>query len=97
MFKLISTYKENTFEYEQLRIAAEMFTKKSKRGLRYYVADTYFDYGRGLMWTTILCVDDSALMQTSQAIDPAQQEKIIFSQDLDATTDEIMKDKYWRD
>ena len=95
MFKLISTYKENTYEYEQLRIAAEMLTAKSEHGYRYYVADTYFDYGQDWMWTTILRVDDSALIQTSQALTPEQQEKIIFSRDLQATTDEIVSAENW--
>lgn len=89
MAKIIDTFKPGSWEHEQLRIAAEMLTEKSPNGYKYYVGDTYFDFGQDWMWTTILCNSGSP-WGDYQAITPAQQEIIIFSTDLDKTTDQIL-------
>ena len=89
---IISVFKPGSWEYEQLRIAAEMLTEKSPDGYRYYVGETYFDLGQGWVWTTILC-DSGSPWGDSQALTPAQQEEIILSKDLDATTDSLI---YWK-
>ena len=91
MAKIIDTFKPGSFEHEQLRIAAEMLTEKSPNRYRYYVGDAYFDLGQGRIWTTILC-DRGFCWVDYQAITPAQQEEIILSKDLDATTDSLI---YW--
>lgn len=91
MAKIIDTFKPGSFEHEQLRIAAEMLTEKSPNGYKYYVGETYFDLGQGWIWTTILCNSGSP-WGDYQAITPAQQEEIILSKDLDATTDSLI---YW--
>ena len=96
MAKIIDTFKPGSWEHEQLRIAAEMLTEKSPNGYKYYVGETYFDLGQRRMWTTILCDSGSPLGNLEpppyQAITPEQQEEIIFSKDLDATTDSLI---YW--
>ena len=91
MAKIIDVFQPGSWEHEQLRIAAEMLTEKSPCGFRYYVADTYFDLGQDWMWTTILCHSGSD-WGDYQAISPSQQEEIILSTDLDATTDSLI---YW--
>lgn len=91
MAKIIDTFKPGSWEYEQLRIAAEMLTNKSPENNVYCVGNTYFDFGQNWMWTTILCADGSGW--GSQAITPEQQEEIILSKDLDATTDSLI---YWK-
>lgn len=89
MAKIIDTFKPGTWEYEQLRIAAEMLTKKSPNKFRYYVGSAFFDFGHGIGWTTILC-DSGSAWGDFQAITPAQQEIIILSTDLEKTTDQIL-------
>ena len=89
MAKIIDVFQSGSFEYEQLRIAAEMLTNKSPRNHVYYVGDTYFDFGQDWKWTTILCASNGG-WGDYQAITPAQQELIILSNDLDKTTDEIL-------
>lgn len=92
MSAFIKTFKEGSYEHEQLRIAAEMLTNKSPENHVYYVGDTYFDFGQGWVWTTILCASDGGFGDY-QAITPAQQEEIILSHDLDKTTDSLI---YWK-
>ena len=88
---MIDTFKPGSFEHEQLRIAAEMLTNKSPGNNVYYVGDTYFDFGQNWKWTMILRADGSGWGY--QAITPEQQEEIILSKDLDATTDGLI---YWK-
>ena len=90
--KIIDTFKPGSWEHEQLRIAAEMLTEKSPKGYKYYVGETYFDLGQGRLWTTILR-ERGGSYWVFQAITPEQQEEIIFSKDLDATTDSLI---YWK-
>ena len=89
MPKIIDSFKPGSWEHEQLRIAAEMLTKKSPNKFRYYVGNAFFDLGHGIGWTTILC-DSGSIYGVYQAITPAQQEIIILSTDLDKTTDQIL-------
>ena len=93
MAKITDVFQPGSWEYEQLRIAAEMLTQKSSNGYKYYLGNTYLDFGRGLTWTTILCDRGTGQdWDEYQAITPAQQEEIILSKDLDATTDSLI---YW--
>lgn len=94
MASMIRTFKEGSYEYEQLRIAAEMMTEQSPRGFRYYVADTYFDYGQDWMWTTILGISNSNLVTTFQALNPRQQEEIILTNDTRKVVNEYFSDKW---
>ena len=89
MAKIIDIFKPGSWEHEQLRIAAEMLTEKSPNGYKYYVGETYCDFGQGWIWTTILCKSGS-LWGDYQAITPDQQEEIILSKDLEATTDSLI-------
>lgn len=93
----IRTYEPNSYEFEQLRIAAEHMTEKSPRKFRYYVGDTYFDFKRGWMWTTILCVSNPQTVTTYQALTPKQQEEIILSTDLKRATDDYFAAKWCPD
>ena len=95
MVKIIDVFQPGTWEHEQLRIAAEMFTRKSRNGTKYYVGETYFDLGQDWMWTTVLAYHDD--YGTYQALSPRQQEEIILRTDLDAVTDEYFTDKWCLD
>ena len=88
----IRVYKPDSYEYEQLRIAAEMMTAKSATGVEYRVEETYFDFGQGWRWTTIIahrCGD------SWQAITPREQEAIIWANDLDKETDRWFANDEW--
>ena len=91
MANIISVFKPGSWEYEQLRIAAEMLTEKSPNGYKYYVGETYFYDDQNWKWTTILYANGFGWGY--QAITPEQQEEIILSKDLDATTDSLI---YWK-
>ena len=91
MSAFISTFKPGSYEHEQLRIAAELLTQKSPTKTDYKVGETYFDYGQNWKWTTILAL--SPKLGVYQALTPREQEQVILSHDLNATTDEYFTDR----
>lgn len=93
---VIKVFSPDSIEYNRLAAAAAMMTAFSGGGIFYYVGKTYFDFGQDWKWTTILAEKkDSPLMSKSwQAIYPAMQEKIIFTntpEDLAAVVSEYFQ------
>ena len=72
----IAIFNEGSPEYNRLVAAANRMNTLSPLGFHYYVGDTYFDYGQGWMWTTILC-DNGGMFGSFQALCPALQKKIV--------------------
>lgn len=92
--EIIRKYAPGTEEYERLEKAAEILTLISPNRKRYYVGDTYFDFGQDWMWTTILREDKD--WGDSQALTPRDYEKILTGNILTALND-IVTDKWWTD
>ncbi len=67
-------------ETKRLIVAAQLMTTYSKDGTLYSVGETYFDFGQGWKWTTILAENNSpahSYCSTWQALYPRQWEKIL--------------------
>ena len=97
MTDTIMLHPVGTTAYEMLEKAAMILTATSKNGVTYKVEDTYFDYGQGWEWTTIIAYKSDSMFGSYQALNPRDHEKIIESDDLLATIMEIKADKYWSD
>ena len=85
-------------EYKRLTAAAAMLTVKSPTKSRYYVGETYFDYGQDWKWTTVLC-DNGSGWGDYQALCPREQEEILLCNlsELDRITREVLQDKFCPD
>lgn len=91
----IKVFEAETPERERLEQAAKMMTAKSPRGYRYYVGETYFDFGQDWKWTTILRTGSE--WGDVQALYPVDQLNIIERDDLEAAVDEVFADKWCTD
>lgn len=76
MSATIKVFPAGSEEYQKLAAVAEALTKKSPKGYRYEVGETYFDYGQDWSWTTILC--EGGIFGGYQALCPRDQEEIIL-------------------
>lgn len=92
----IKIWNHTTPEYKRLERAAKILTEASPRKCVYKVEDTYFDYGQGWTWTTIICYPPNG-EYSYQALYPAQHEKILTSENLLETLAEIVQETYWLD
>ncbi len=95
MSKYIKIFAPDTAEYARLTEAAKRMTERSPLGYRYYVSDTYFDFGQNWLWTTIIC-DNHGDFGGYQALYPRQHEEILTG-DLDTAIDHYFTGKYCRD
>lgn len=95
--EIIRQYAPNSDEVVRLTVASEELTRQSRKGIKYYVGDTWFDFGQRWMWTTILAHDPDSNCGDYQALCPRDYEKILYSLDIPATVAEIRADKWWRD
>lgn len=86
MKDLITVFFPGTVYYEKLRRAAELLTKKGD-GASYSVENTWFDFGRDLDWTTIVCRRADGTRY--QALYPADREEFLFSRDLEKSVNEF--------
>ena len=96
---VICIFEKGTEEYKKLEAVAAMLTAFSPNKRRYYVGETYFDYGQDWKWTTVLC--EGGEWGAYQALYPAQQEKIIFfaesAKDLAEVVESVFADKFCPD
>lgn len=95
--EIIRQYAPNSDEVVRLTVASEELTRQSRKCIKYYVGDTWFDFGQRWMWTTILAHDPDSNLGDYQALCPRDYEKILYSLDIPATVAEIRADKWWRD
>lgn len=87
-------------ERKQLETAAAMLTLYSPCKYIYYVSETYFDYGQGWKWTTILCSKPDSRWGDYQALSPRNQEQIIEAdspEKLAAAVSEVFSGKFCPD
>ena len=99
MSAFISVFDKGSEEYERLQLAALMLTNRSPNGRTYYVGETYFDYGQGWKWTTILC-HSGGTWGDYQALYPSAQDEIILASKIDelvAIVEGILADKHCPD
>lgn len=97
MTELIRTYSPDAVEHEKLMTAATILTAISPKGITYTVEDTYFDYGQGWEWTTLIAHDPGSSFGEYQALCPRDYEKILLTNDMLTTLSEIRADKWWSD
>ena len=71
----IQIFPRDAKEYRLLTAAAELMTAFSPTGVLYYVGQTYFDFGQGWKWTTIIAERKNG--DSWQALYPALQNKIV--------------------
>ena len=71
----IQVYPRDSKGYENLKTAARLLTEYSPNGHTFTVRETYFDFGRGWMWTTIIAEKPNG--DTYQALYPRDHKKII--------------------
>lgn len=95
--EIIRTYTPDTDEYARLTTAARVLTDVSPNHITYTVEDTFFDYGQGWMWTTVIANDPSSCFGSYQALCPRDYEKILLTDDILKTLSEVRADKWWRD
>lgn len=98
MSAFISVFDKGSDEYEHLQLAAVMLTNRSPNGWFYHVGETYFDYGQGWKWTTILCEGNK--FGSYQALNPREQEDIIMASRIDelgSIVEGILADKFCPD
>ncbi len=82
----IKTFAKGTPEHTRLEIAAAIMTIKSPNHKRYYVSETYFDFGQGWKWTTILREGDR--WGDVQALYPVEQESILTAENVEEAVDD---------
>lgn len=85
----IKVFDRESTEHKRLEVAASLMTLKSPCGYRYEVGETYFDFGQGWRWTTVLKVGKDGW----QALSPREQEDIV-SGDIDEAVESWLNDKY---
>lgn len=72
----IKAFAPDSPEYRKLSRAATILTACTE-GRRYYVGETYFDYGQDWKWTTIICEKEGSTFGGFQALYPVDQERIV--------------------
>lgn len=79
MSDFIKEYYPGTPEYQKLKIAAQMLTTFSTKGIEYRVENVYFDYDQDWWWTTIIAYapTETGILRTWQALYPVQEEQIL--------------------
>ena len=96
MSAYIKVFGADAPERDKLNRLAYILTGISPRGYKYRVEETYFDFGQDWKWTTIIAHGD---VGSYQALNPAEQEKIILSDisDFPRIAREILSDKFCPD
>lgn len=75
----IKVFERGSEARERLEKLAAVLTLKSPRHFRYYVGETYFDYGQDWKWTTVLCdTGEGGVTGRYQALNPANQEAVLI-------------------
>ena len=91
---MIKVYEAYEQEYKALRVAAAALEMQSPNNTVYRVEDTYFDFGRGLIWTTIIAHPVTG--NDWQVLNPHEHD-LITSCDLDCIYEavhSVVTDKY---
>lgn len=89
----IRVYDHDSDEYTRLEMACIALNRFARKGTRYHISDTYFDYGQGWRWTTIIATKPDG--SHYQALNPRDHARIITAPDTLAMVREIVADRYW--
>lgn len=81
LYDAIKVFKKGSEERAKLEAAAALLNVHQSRKGRYYVSETYFDYGQDWKWTTILCEKPDSVWGAFQALCPRDQEAILNAKD----------------
>lgn len=90
------TFNKRECEYKKLAFVANALTIDSKTNTTYIVQDSYLDYGKGLMWTTIFRVGYRA----RQVLCPRNWQRIVLAKTIDELLEiekDIRADEYFND
>jgi len=91
-------FAEDSEEYAQLQKAADKLTDLSVKNYKYFVGNTYLDFGSGWQWTTILAKKPNEV--EFQVLSPLSWRNILNAQseeELDAAIDQLRSDEYFHD
>lgn len=91
-------FSEDSEEWAQLQKAADKLTKLSVRNVRYFVGNTYLDFGSGWQWTTILAKKPNEVEY--QVLSPLAWRNIMNAhteEELDSAIDSLRSDEYFGD
>lgn len=93
------TFQPNQEEYKLLEELADTLMELSPNGFKYWVADTYLDYGSKWMWTTVLAEDTISpyFPGTYQAISPAEWLALMNGEDITEIARHVLLDKHCPD
>lgn len=93
------TFEPGQEEYELLEALADKLMELSPNGFKYWVDDTYLDYGSKWMWTTVLAEDTVSpyFQSTYQAISPAEWLALMNGEDVTEIAEHVLSDKYCPD
>ena len=95
MAEFIRVYAPNSDEMVKLKLACYELERLSRHGTRYYVEETYFDFGQN--WTYSAIIADKGNGDTWQAVCPRDYERILLSTDIADTCRQIVSSKYFYD
>ena len=76
MAEAITIFKESSAEHKRLEAAAKLISAET--GKFTDVQDILYDAGQDWAWTTIVIESGLKAWPTCQALNPAQQEKIVY-------------------
>lgn len=96
---MIAKYEEHTVEWKNLAAVAKMLEALSENDASYYVGDTWFDYGQGWEWTTIIRAQKGTIYDV-QILSPKKHEMVIEAKsasDLAKAVDAIRNDEYFNE
>ena len=93
MDSTIRQFPKDSDEHLRLEMACLALNHKSTKGTTYKVEDTYFDFGQGWMWTTIIAYRADG--EGYQALCPLFQEWILTEPDTLETVSIIPSHRYW--
>lgn len=91
-------FAEDSEEHAQLQKAADKLTDLSVKNYKYFVGNTYLDFGSGWQWTTILAKKPNEV--EFQVLSPLSWRNILNAQseeELDAAIDQLRSDEYFHD
>ena len=95
----LEVYAKGSDMDKKLKKLAKFLSALSPNDYDYYVDDTYFDYGQGWIYTTVLCRGDGE-WGGYQALNPKEQEAVFFADttdDLYKIAKEVLADKFCPD
>lgn len=94
----INCFQRGSRNFEKLELVAKMMTYASPKRFKYVVEETYFDFGQGWKWTTI--IREGGEWGGVQALSPRQQEDILMAETLEemvAAVNAVFEDKWCSD